>query len=156
MAAVAKTCFQPHTCQQMALPSNSCHPNLIWKSALQNIFAFSVSVSKNSSRKQMSHQAPLKSHFYNTTWGSGLWISNSNALLSDMTASCSNSWAKLHCYPHFPSFTPIKPRSGCHHPSSNLDWTWNWLAVGNGLPCNDFVWPIVSTICSLLSLFSVK
>ena len=29
---------------------------------------------------------------------------------------------------------------------------WNWLAVGNGLPCNDFDWPIVSNLCSLLSL----
>ena len=66
---------------------------------------------------------------------------------------CSNNWAKLHCYPHFPSFTPIKPRSGCHHLSSNLDRPWSWLAVGNGLPCNDFDWPIVSNLCSLLSLF---
>ena len=30
---------------------------------------------------------------------------------------------------------------------------WNWLAVGNGLPCNDFDWPIVSNLCSLLSRF---
>ena len=29
----------------------------------------------------------------------------------------------------------------------------NWLAVGSGSPCNDFVWPIVLNLCSLLSLY---
>ena len=69
-----------------------------------------------------------------------------------MSNLCWNRWARLRCYPHFPSFMHIKPRSGCHRLSSNLDWSWNWLAVGSGLPRNDFVWPIVSNLCSLLSL----
>ena len=34
----------------------------------------------------------------------------------------------------------------CHHLSSNHDRPGNWLAVRHGLPCNDFVWPRVSTI----------
>ena len=50
------------------------------------------------------------------------------------------------------SIFPIKPRSGCRHPSLHLKYPWSWLAVGNGLPCNDFVWPIVPLLCSLLSL----
>ena len=77
-------------------------------------------------------------------------ISRSRSKLSNL---CSNNWAKLHSYPHFQYFMHTKPRSGCHHLSSNLDWSWNWLAVGSGLPCNDFVWPIVLNLCSLLSLF---
>ena len=71
---------------------------------------------------------------------------------SKLSNLCSNSWARLRCYPHFPSFMHIKPRSGCHRLSSNLDWSWIWLAVGSGLPCNNFVWPIVSNLCSLLPL----
>ena len=54
---------------------------------------------------------------------------------------------------HFPSSTPIKPRSGCRHPSLNLEYPWSWLAVGYGLPCNDFVWPVALIVCSLLSLY---
>ena len=77
-------------------------------------------------------------------------ISRSRSKLSNL---CSNNWAKLHSYPHFQYFMHTKPRSGCHHLSSNLDWSWNWLAVGSGLPRNDFVWPIVLNLCSLLSLF---
>ena len=71
---------------------------------------------------------------------------------SKLSSLCSNSWARLRCYPHFPSSMHIKPRSGCHRLSSNLDWSWNWLAVGSGLPRNAFLWPIVSNLCSLLSL----
>ena len=71
---------------------------------------------------------------------------------SKLSSLCSNSWARLRCYPHFPSSMHIKPRSGCHRLSSNLDWSWNWLAIGSGLPRNAFLWPIVSNLCSLLSL----
>ena len=81
-------------------------------------------------------------------------ISRSKSKQSNL---CSNSRAKLHCYPHFPSFTPIKPRSGyCHHLTPNLDWPWNWLAVGNGLPCNDFDWPIIFEPLLFIVTFSIE
>ena len=68
MAAAAKTCFQPHTCQQMALAGPTLASQIdIPESALQFIYEFSVRVSKNSSRKQVGHQAPLESHYYNAT-----------------------------------------------------------------------------------------
>ena len=82
--------------------------------------------------------------------------SNSSKLKSRRSNFSSNSWARLPSCPHFPSSTPIKPRSGCRHPSLHLKYPWSWLAVGNGLPCNDFVWPIVPPMCSLLSLTVLK
>ena len=60
--------------------------------------------------------------------------------------------SKIALLSTFPSSTHIKPRSGCRRPSYDLEYLWSWLAVGNGLPCNDFVWPIVPSLCSLLSL----
>ena len=42
---------------------------------------------------------------------------------SKLSNLCWNSWARLHCYPHSQSLTHIKPRSGCHRLSSNLDWS---------------------------------
>ena len=40
--------------------------------------------------------------------------------------------------------------------SNQGEESWDWLVVENGLPCKDFVWPIIPNICSLLWLYVLK